>query len=145
MWCHSTLVSPGHFCAAFDFNSVSLLLTTMQRYPRVLAMVSSSRATRRPESETSTTQRKYSRLQPSMTQSIQNRRPLDRLSKIKSSGHLWFGPCGIAIGARFPMLASNHSTRFSKPQQPLSKLFAVRRRQLQPPSEFNVHRFDRSP
>ena len=70
----------------------TLSLTTMQGKPRISAIRSSSRATRMPEIEVSTTVARHSRLKSSITQRMRNRRPSHRASDTKSSDHRWFGP-----------------------------------------------------
>jgi len=87
---------------AREVNSVPLSLTTMQGEPRISTILSSSRATRMPDRELSTTTARLSRLKSSTTVSIRNLRPEARVSETKSSDQRWFDPCGIAIGALVP-------------------------------------------
>ena len=75
------------------FQASPLSLTTMQGKPRISAIRSSSRATRCPNSEVSTTVAWHSRLKSSITQRMRNRRPSDSASDRKSSDHRRFGSC----------------------------------------------------
>lgn len=60
---------------ALDVNSVPLSLTIILGRPRVAISVSSSLATRRPDSEVSATKVRHSRVQLSTTVSTRKRRP----------------------------------------------------------------------
>ena len=63
----------------------------------------SSRATREPDNEVSTTSGKHSRVKSSTTARMRMRMPLISVSLTKSRLRRWLGPCGNAIGARVPM------------------------------------------
>lgn len=74
-------------------------------FRRNSAIRSNSRATRAPPMEVSTTAAGHSRLKSSITFSTRNRRPSSSASDMKSSDHLWLGPCGIAMGVLVPLRA----------------------------------------
>ena len=73
----------------------------------------SSRATRMPDSETSTTVARASRVKSSTTQSVLNRLPSLKASETKSRLHLWFGPSGSCIGVRVPTARFRPRRRFT--------------------------------
>jgi len=83
-------------------SSVPLSDTHVFGLPRIAMMVSSSRATRAPESEVSATSARHSRVQSSTTASARNRRPSVNVSETKSSDQRSFGRKGSAKGARRP-------------------------------------------
>src|SRR6266576_495092 len=75
---------------AHEVSSVPLSLTTMQGLPRVSTTRSSSRATRMPERELSTTSARHSRLKSSTTVRMRNLRLQASASNTKSSDQRWF-------------------------------------------------------
>jgi hypothetical protein len=72
-------------------SSVPLSLTTIAGLPRRSISRSSSRATRRPESEVSAIRARHSRLKSSTTTRMRKRRPSVRASLAKSRDQRWFG------------------------------------------------------
>jgi hypothetical protein len=100
-WTNFGRMRPLHTSAvifAFGGN----VLIAMQGVPRISMARSSSRATRTPESELSTTSATHSRLKSSTTVSTRNLRPEAKASDTKSSDQRWFDPCGIVMGALVP-------------------------------------------
>lgn len=96
---------------ACDVSSVPLSLTTMAgRQPRSSTMQFSSRLTRRPDSDVSTTKPRHSRVKSSTsgeplrstTANTRNRRLLDSALDTKSSDQRWFAASGIDVGERVP-------------------------------------------
>jgi hypothetical protein len=102
MVCHSTCRSWDQRRIEVEVSSGPLSLTTISGLPRIVVNVSSSRATRAPDSDVSATSARHSRVKSSTTQSIQNRRPQANASLTKSRLQRWLGPCGIVIGALVP-------------------------------------------
>jgi hypothetical protein len=87
---------------AFEVSSVPLSLTIMQGKLRSSAIRSSSRATRNPVSDVSTTRPRHSLVKSSTSVRMRKRRPLTKVSATKSSDQRRLRACGIAIGARVP-------------------------------------------
>jgi hypothetical protein len=83
-------------------SSVPLSLTIICGLPHWPMMIVSSRATLAPESDVSATSARHSLLKSSTMHRMRKRLPQMKLSETKSSDQRWFGPCGIAIGARVP-------------------------------------------
>jgi len=102
MWCQSIPASPAHDSTALDVSSVPLSLTTVVGLPRRMTRAASSRATRLPEIDVSTTAARHSRVTSSMTFSTRNRLPLTSWSRAKSSGQRSFGCAVTGSGARAP-------------------------------------------
>jgi hypothetical protein len=92
-----------HSRTAREVSSVPLPLTIIAGRPRRAISASSSRTTRRPPIEVSTTKASASRMKSSTVARTRNRRPQDSTSATKSSDQRWFGPCGMVIGARVPV------------------------------------------
>ena len=65
-------------------------------------MASSSRTTRKPGSDVSATSARHLRVKSSTTAKMRKRRRSAKAFDGKSRLQRWFGPCGIAIGARVP-------------------------------------------
>jgi hypothetical protein len=96
---------------ALKINSVPLSLTIILGLPRSAMSPSSSRATRRPNSEVSATSVMLSRVQSSTTTDrMRKRRPSVRWSATKSKPQRSFGAGGISIGSADNPLASAAAT-----------------------------------
>ena len=88
---------------AFEVNSVPLSLTMVSGRPRCWMMMSSSRATRAPDSEVSATSATHSRVQLSITVRMRKRLPSVSWSDTKSSDQRWLATNGVSSGRRVPM------------------------------------------
>lgn len=70
---------------------------------RLHPIPSTTRTTRLPLRDVSTSMPKHSRLKSSMMFKVRKRLPSQKLSVVKSSDHLLFGPFGAGMGALKPM------------------------------------------
>ena len=89
-----------------------LSLTSMRGRPRSSTMRSSSRATRTPDSDVSTTRARHSRLKSSTTARMRNRLPSANASAKKSSDQRWLRFQGSSSGARVPSAPLAHREPF---------------------------------
>jgi len=101
---------PTQHCAAGELGPV--VATTIRGSARSAVSRSSSRTTRTPPSEVSTTVARHSRLESSTTHRMRKRRPSLSASANKSSDHRWLIASGSVIGALVP------SARLRPPRRP---------------------------
>jgi hypothetical protein len=85
MWCQARPVRLVHARTAREISSGPLSLTVVVGIPRRATSASSSRATRVPEIEVSTTAARDSRVKSSTTTRIRKRRAAARQSEAKST------------------------------------------------------------
>ena len=88
---------------AFEVNSVPWSLTIRPGLPRRAMTAETSRATRRPEIEVSTTAARHSLVTSSITLKMRNRRPQTNRSCTKSTDRRAFGCATVSRGARVPV------------------------------------------
>ena len=106
MTCQATPAASVQASIAFEVNSVPWSLTIDSGLPRLATSALSSRATRLPEIEVSTTAARHSLVTSSTTLRMRSRRPVTSWSCTKSTDQRAFGVATVRIGAHVPVARS---------------------------------------